>query len=76
MTKNRVFASSAYWNNYIDSIIASINQDKDIIVDMLMYGNLENAEIIMKLSAEEVPSYQFKVNKIAEKSPFGEDEEE
>lgn len=43
---------------------------------MLTYGKLESAEIIMSLSAEKIPSYQIKVNKIAEKSPFGEDEEE
>ena len=42
---------------------------------MLVYGNLENAEIIMRLSENKAPSYQIKVNKIAEKSPFGEDEE-
>jgi hypothetical protein len=73
---SRKFVSRAYWNNCIDSIIDSINQDKDTIIDMLMYGNLGNAEIIMRLSADTVPSYQIKVNKIAEKSPFGEDEEE
>lgn len=72
MSKKRMFVSRAFWNNYIDSIINSIQEDKDTILDMLMYGNLENAEIIMKLSAEKQASYQFKVNKIAEKSPFGE----
>jgi hypothetical protein len=41
-----------------------------------MYGNLDNAEIIMRLCAEKSPSYQIKFNKIAEKSPFGEYEEE
>lgn len=74
--ESRKFASRAYWNNYIDSIIDSIKEDKDTILDMLTYGNLESAEIIMSLSAEKIPSYQIKVNKIAEKSPFGEDEEE
>lgn len=74
--ESRKFASRAYWNNYIDSIIDSIKEDKDTILDMLTYGKLESAEIIMSLSAEKIPSYQIKVNKIAEKSPFGEDEEE
>lgn len=74
--EGRKFASRAYWNNYIDSIIDSIKEDKDTILDMLTYGKLESAEIIMSLSAEKIPSYQIKVNKIAEKSPFGEDEEE
>ena len=74
--ESRKFASRAYWNNYIDSIIDSIKEDKDTILDMLTYGNLESAEIIMSLSAEKIPSYQIKVNKIAEKSPFREDEEE
>jgi hypothetical protein len=75
MPKSKRVVSRAYWNNYINSIIESISEDKDIILDMLIYGNFENAEIIMKLSAEKEPSYQIKVNKIAEKSPFGEDEE-
>ena len=74
--EGRKFASRSYWNKYIDSIIDSIKEDKDTILDMLTYGNLESAEIIMSLSAEKIPSYQIKVNKIAEKSPFGEDEEE
>ena len=74
--EGRKFASRSYWNNYIDSIIDSIKEDKDTILDMLTYGKLESAEIIMSLSAEKIPSYQIKVNKIAEKSPFGEDEEE
>ena len=74
--EGRKFASRSYWNNYIDSIIDSIKEDKDTILDMLTYGNLESAEIIMSLSAEKIPSYQIKVNKIAEKSTFGEDEEE
>lgn len=69
-------ASRTYWSNYIDSIIDSIKEDKDTILDMLVYGNLETAEIVMKLSADKHPSYQLKVNKIAEKSPFGENEDE
>ena len=70
------YCSRIYWQNYIDSIIDSIKEDKEAILDMLMYGNLSNAEIIMRLSTDEAPSYQIKVNKIAEKSPFGEDEVE
>lgn len=75
MQKNRIYVSRGYWENYINSIIESIEEDKDTILDMLVYGNLENAEIIMRLSENKAPSYQIKVNKIAEKSPFGEDEE-
>jgi hypothetical protein len=68
-----MFYSKGYWSNYIDSIIESIKEDKDIIIELLMYGNLERAEIIMRLSMNESPNYQIKVNKIAEKSPFGEE---
>lgn len=75
MKKSIKYSSRAYWYKYIDSIIESIKEDKDTIIDMLVYGNLEKAEIIMKLSVDSAPSYQLKVNKIAEKSPFGEDEE-
>ena len=70
------YGSRAYWNNYIDSIIKSIKDDKDTILDMLVYGNLNEAEIIMRLSLEKHPSYLIKVDKIAEESPFGEEEEE
>ncbi|MEE0970569.1 MAG: hypothetical protein U0M06_14470 [Clostridia bacterium] len=76
MKTRKVFCSRAYWNNYIDAILDSIKEDKETILDMLVYGNLETAEIVMKLSADKHPSYQLKVNKIAEKSPFGENEEE
>lgn len=76
MKYNKPYISRAYWNNYIDSIIESIKEDKDTILDLLMYGNFESAEIIMRLCAEKLPSYQIKVNKIAEKSPFGEEEDE
>lgn len=71
-----MFVSRGYWNRYIDSIIDSIKEDKDTIIDLLMYGKVESAKIVMRLSADEIPSYQINVNKIAEKSPFGEDEEE
>lgn len=43
---------------------------------MLIFGRLENAEIIMSLSATEYPSYKIKINKIADKSPFEQNEEE
>ena len=76
MAKRKVYCSRAYWENYIDTIINSIKEDKETILDMLVYGNLVTAEIVLKLSADKHPSYQLKVNKIAEKSPFGEDEED
>ena len=76
MKYNKPYISRAYWNNYIDSIIESIKEDKDTILDLLMYGNLENATITMKLSVDSLPSYQIKANKIAEKSPFGEEDDE
>jgi hypothetical protein len=70
------FASRSYWNNYIDSIIDSIKEDKETILDMVTYGNLKSAEITMRLSLGKAPSYLIKVDKTAEKSPFGEDEDE
>ena len=69
--QSRKFVSRAYWNNYIDSIIDSIKEDKETIIDMLMYGIVQNAEITMLLTTDTVPSYQINVNKIAKKSPFG-----
>lgn len=76
MVENKRYCSRAYWRDYIDSIISSIEEDKDTILDMLMYGNMEKAEIIMMLSAHNSPSYQLKINKIAEKSPFGDEDDE
>ena len=70
------YVSRGYWDNYIESIIDSIREDKETIIDMLMYGRLENAKIIMNISSEHLPSYQIKINKSAEKSPFGEDDDE
>ena len=70
------YMSRGYWSNYIDSIIDSIKEDKEIIIDMLMYGKVEKARITMRLSAEALPSYQISVDKIAEKSPFGEEDDE
>lgn len=72
--KSRKFASRTYWENYIDTIIGSINNDKDTIIDMLMYGNNESAKITMNISLEIAPSYTFEINKVAEKSPFGDEE--
>ena len=76
MSRCKPYVSRGYWNNYIESIIDSIREDKDNIIDMLMYGKMENAEITMNLSAESIPSYQIKIIKIAEKSPFGEEDDE
>lgn len=70
-----MYVSRKYWDNCIEAIIDSIREDKDTILDMLVYGNLEKAQIIMKLSANGLPSYQLKVDKIAKKSPFGEEED-
>jgi hypothetical protein len=72
----KTYYSRGYWSNYIDSIIDSIKEDKDTIIDMIMYGNLNKAQIIMNISQDGLPNYQIKVNKTAEKSPFGEDEDE
>lgn len=71
-----MYISRKYWENYIDSIIDSINDDKETILDMLVYGELESAEITMKLSANRAPAYEMKFKKIAEKSPFGEENDE
>jgi hypothetical protein len=76
MSKVKTYYSRGYWSNYIDSIIDSIKEDKDTIIDMLMYGNVEKARITMRLSAEVLPSYQISIDKMAEKSPFEENEEE
>ena len=70
------YQSRCFWSNYIDSIIDSIKEDKDTIIDMLVFGRLESADITMCLCAEEYPSYKIKINKIAEKSPFGEEDGE
>ena len=76
MKSNRVFYSRSYWKNYINSIIESVKEDEDTIIDLLMYGRAEKAEIIMKISGNSVPSYQVKIHKMAEKSPFGEEDGE
>lgn len=69
------YGSSAYWNNYIESIIESIQEDKETIIDMLVYGRLIEADIIMNLSLEKHPSYEIDIVKMAEKSPFREEED-
>jgi hypothetical protein len=75
-SKSKRFCSRAYWENYINSIIDSIQEDKDTIIDMLMFGRLEKAEVVMCLNADEYPNYRIKICKIAEKSPFGEEDVE
>lgn len=61
---------------YLDSILESINDNKDAIIDFLYFFEAENAEITMKLDIFKAPSYEFKINKTAEKSPFGEEDEQ
>lgn len=72
----KTYYSRGYWSNYIDTIIDSIKEDKDTILDMIMYGKFNDAQIVMKVSRYSLPSYQINVNKIAEKSPFGDDDDE
>lgn len=76
MQTNKKFASKAFWENYIDSIIDSIKEDKDTIIDMLIYGNCIDAKITMNLSRDEFPNYKVTINKIGEKSPFGDDDDD
>lgn len=76
MAKSRTYVSRGYWEKYIDTIIDSINNDKDTIIDMIMYGCTESAKITMNISLEEAPTYTFKISKFGEKSPFGEDDGE
>ena len=75
METSGIYGSRAYWNNYIDCIIDAIKEDKDTIVDMLVYGRLVEAEIGMILSLEKHPSYEIEIVKMAEKSPFREEED-
>lgn len=72
----KTYVSRAYWEKYIDTIIDSINNDKDTIIDMIMYGCTESAKITMNISLEEAPTYTFEINKFGEKSPFGEEDDE
>ena len=75
MKTSKNYGSRKYWENYIDAIIDSINEDKDTIIDMLVYGRLIEAEISMILSLEKHPSYEIEIVKMAEKSPFIEEED-
>lgn len=76
MEKNKVYYSRAYWEKYIDSIIDSIKEDKDSIIDMLIYGDCIDAKITMNLCKDEFPNYRVTINKAGEKSPFEEDDDE
>lgn len=68
--------SRAYWDNYIESIISSIREDKDSIIDLLMYGNCVDARITMNLCRDEFPNYKITVNKVGENNPFGDEEDD
>lgn len=70
------YGSRAYWENYIKAIVDSINEDKDTIIDMLVYGRLVEAEVSMILSLEKHPSYEINIVKMAEKSPFREENDD
>jgi hypothetical protein len=70
------FVSMAYWDKCLETAIDSIREDKESILNLVTYGSLGKAQIIINLDADKAPSYQIRVDKIAEKSPFGEDEEE
>ena len=72
----KIYSSIGYWEKYIDSIIDSIKEDKDTIIDMLINGNCIDANIVMNLSRGEAPMYRVTIDKIGQKSPFEEDEEE
>jgi hypothetical protein len=76
MAEFKKYHSKGYWSNYIDAIIESIKEDKDTIIDMLIYGDLEKAEIVMLLSDNSYPSYRINIAKRADKSPFGEEDNE
>ena len=76
METSKRFVSRAYWEKYIDSIMDSIKEDKDSIIDMLIYGNCIDAQITMNLCRDEFPNYRVTINKAGEKSPFEEDDDE
>lgn len=76
MSLDHRFATRIYWDKYIDSIINSIKEDKDTIIDMLIYGCTTKADITMHLNIEKSPTYEINVEKIAKDSPFGEDDDE
>jgi hypothetical protein len=72
----KTYYSRGYWSNYIDSIIDSIKEDKDTILDAIMYGEFTNAKITLNIDRDGYPNYSIEINKMAQKSPFGEDEDE
>jgi hypothetical protein len=72
----KIYGSRGYWENYIDSIIDSIQEDKETIIDILVYGRLVEAEVSMILSLEKHPSYEIEIVKMAEKSPFREEHDD
>lgn len=76
METKKIYSSRGYWEKYIDSIIDSIKEDKDSIIDMLIYGNCIDAKITMNLRKDEFPNYRVTINKAGEKSPFGDDEDD
>lgn len=76
MKTDKIYCSRAYWEKYIDSIIDSIKEDKDSIIDLIIYGKCVDGKITMNLSRDEFPNYRVTINKVGEKSPFEEDDEE
>ena len=74
--KTKIYCSRAYWNNYIDTIIDSIKEDKDTIIDLLINGKCVDAKLTKNLSVDCAPNYDITVNKLGEKSPFVEDDNE
>ena len=76
MSIDHRFATRIFWNNYIDSLIKSVQEDKDTIIDMLIYGCTSKADITLHLNVEKAPIYEINVEKIAKDSPFGEDDDE
>lgn len=72
METRKILCSRAYWEKYIDATIDSIKEDKDTIIDMLIYGNCINAKITMNLCQDCLPTYSVHINKSCDKSPFDE----
>lgn len=65
----------AYWENYIDSLIDSIIEDKGKIIDLIMSDSIKSVNITMCLDALTAPIYDILISKNSKKSPFGESEE-
>ena len=76
MKTSNIYCSRTYWSNYIDSIIDSIKEDKDTIIDLLIYGNCIDGKITMNLCRDEFPNYKVTINKAGQKSPFEEEDDE